>query len=71
MLHHILLLTILTCPDTIMVDETKKGWTERDMKTFDVAKKECSKRKDGRSPCLKKFIKRREWVYHAVCGRPE
>lgn len=56
------------CPKTKVVLLNDSKWTEHDELVFNRAKKRC---KDiyAKLPCLKKFEKVKENMYHAICGK--
>ena len=60
-------MTLLVCAATIIVNNTK-SWTETDKRSLSYAKTRCEQiYKDA--PCLKKFTKKEELVYQAICGK--
>lgn len=58
------------CPSPIMVDWASTPWTERDSAAYKIAIDGCKRQFDNDSPCLKKFIKKEDGAYYAICGRP-
>lgn len=62
----LLLITNLSCPPTKMINESSERWTERDLKSMDLAKDGCVKHY-GSDYCLSKFIKKAPLTYWAIC----
>ncbi len=65
------LLTVgILCASTIKVDiEKNRAWNDNDEWAMQQAKEGCQKHYNGRSPCLKRFIKLDGFQnYYAVCG---
>lgn len=56
------------CPVTKMVDWTHGEWTPRDNQSYTMAVEGCKKHFGESAPCLKKFIKKEEGTYYAICG---
>jgi hypothetical protein len=62
----LILLTLLSCPETKIVNYTNV-WTKTDQSTLDGVKVRCGEiYKDA--PCVKIFIKKEEQLYNVVCG---
>ena len=56
-----------SCPKTQIENRTDE-WNDYDQQTYERALKRCGEiYKD--SPCLKKFIKKDQMTYNAICGR--
>ena len=64
----ILLAMGLTCPATIVTNNTSGPWTDVDNQNFNIALKRCTELYSN-SPCLKYFIKKQELTYQAICGK--
>jgi hypothetical protein len=64
----VLLFLSMSCPETIIVNNTA-NWADIDKKALTIAQSRCKFYYES-SPCLKKFIKREERIYWAICGRP-
>lgn len=57
------------CIFTMMINLSSFPWNDHDIKTKERAKDRCNT--DERyvdTPCLKRFIKKGERNYHAICG---
>lgn len=63
----LILLVALSCPKTIIINQTKESWTKLDAQTLSNAKQRCGQLYED-APCLKKFYKRYEQSYWAICG---
>lgn len=57
----------LKCPKPIIYDMTDLPWEDIDDETFNISKKRCAQLFLN-SPCLIKFIKKKERGYNAICG---
>lgn len=65
----VLLMKLNSCPPTVVVNATKV-WNKIDQKTLKTSQKRCIVHyKDA--PCLKRFIKKEENNYWAICGTRE
>lgn len=62
----IVLAVAATCPKTELVG-FEDGMTQDDQDAFTSAKKRCAEIYPE-APCLKKFVKRGELNYWAICG---
>lgn len=58
---------LFTCLATTIINLTP-NWADLDEKVLSRAKYVCYSRYDS---CLKKFIKKEEHLYNAICGRYE
>lgn len=58
----------LSCPDTIIINQTKESWNKLDSKTLAGAKVRCAQIYPD-APCVKKFYKRPEQSYWVICGK--
>jgi len=54
------------CAKTEVLNTSGKKWNERDQKNLEHAKGRCQYTTG--LPCLKKFTKIKELIYHAICG---
>jgi hypothetical protein len=59
-------LLALSCPKTEVINNTSK-WDGIDQETLQYASKRCKIYYED-APCLKKFVKREERAYWAICG---
>lgn len=66
-MNEIILTLALICPTTIIENNTST-WTNTDKQSLSSAKKRCKVYYPD-SPCLKKFIKKEESVYWAICSQ--
>lgn len=62
-----LLVSLLNCGPTDMQNVSGLPWTKRDDRAMKRAAEACAER-FADAPCLVKFIKKEELVYHAICG---
>ena len=62
----LIVLAALTCPKTIVINKAII-WDQSDTQMLDTAKKRCGEIYPD-APCLKKFIKKDEDSYWAICG---
>lgn len=62
----IIAMMLFSCPATKIVNTTDV-WNEIDQTTLIRAKNRCSEIYP-KSPCLKRFVKKEENVYTAICG---
>lgn len=58
-----------TCSKPDLVNRTDLPWNKHDYSQVKVASNRCKTLYDGRSPCLKVFIKKGFQDYSAICGR--
>ena len=59
----------IVCAATIKEDRFNRPWTENDQWMLENAQKGCKEHFEGRSPCLKRFIKLEGFQdYQAICG---
>ena len=64
-----LLFASVICPTTLRQDILTRAWTENDQWMLENAQKGCAEHFEGRSPCLKYFIKKEAFQdYQAICG---
>jgi len=63
----VLVYLVLSCPKTVVVNMTST-WNETDKKTLTLAQSRC-KIYYPSSPCLKRFVKKEERTYWAICGK--
>ena len=64
---NLLLVVALSCPNTKVINETK-AWNYQDALTLGKAVNRC-KEIYPEAPCLKKFIKKGDNRYWAICGK--
>ena len=57
----------LSCSPVQMINETNEPWNDFDYQTLNNAKKRCGEIYPD-APCVKKFYKRPEQSYWAICG---
>ena len=62
-----LALNSVQCPETVVENRTDE-WNLQDMQTLARAKQRCVEIYPD-SPCLKKFIKKDNTTYNAICGK--
>ena len=67
MLQIAMVLVTLSCPATIIENQTKYRWNYRDGSALDRAMENC-KNYYEHSPCLVKFVKKTKYDYNAICG---
>lgn len=58
---------LLNCLATLIINTTPYPWNTHDEYTMNSSKKVCIE-KYPEAPCLKKFIKKGERNYWAICG---
>lgn len=62
----------LTCAVTLLVNVSTISINQQDLRSFARAAKTCgSNKRYKESPCLKKFIKREQGTYWAICGEKQ
>ncbi len=55
------------CSITIIINLTLL-WTDYDQETLERASKRCAEIYED-APCLKRFVKKKELTYNAICGK--
>lgn len=61
----------MLCPLVIIINLTIFPINDRDRKILSDSKIRCTEKYNGRSDCVKKFIKTGKHSYQIVCGAPE
>lgn len=65
----LLLFLSLSCPKTIIVNQSTEVWNQEDQENYEIAlKKKRCEYYYPKSPCMKYFIKREELTYRVICG---
>lgn len=60
------MITTATCIATVLINLTGV-WNDQDQQTLDRAKQRCASIYED-APCLKRFVKKEEDTYNAICG---
>lgn len=63
----LLLLLALSCPKTVIINDSGLPWNDHDEQMLSQSKTRC-KELYSDAPCVKKFYKKEEQNYWVICG---